>query len=196
VSSGTLSLYSLAHYCNLCSRSVVCFSVAPARCKNGLVSKNMRGRFFIIAWSWRENFPNVSECSKVFVMRRIWRAVVRPHRMHVMRTTATDDPVSRCVCQSVTSLRHAETAERIGVLFGWILGPRIIALSGGADTGYSTWGAGDIRFDHRQITLGIRWGYVYFRIRTFPIVKRPTGHCDLRAWLVLSQQVVTVSDVN
>jgi len=35
-----------------------------------------------------------------------------------MRPFAADNPVSRCVCLSVTCLLCTQTAEQIGVLFG------------------------------------------------------------------------------
>jgi len=42
----------------------------------------------------------------------------RPHRMHNMRTIATDDPVARRVILSVMRVSCAKTAERIDVLLG------------------------------------------------------------------------------
>jgi len=41
----------------------------------------------------------------------------RPHRMHEMRTIATDDPVAWCVCLSVTRLRPAKAADQAPVLW-------------------------------------------------------------------------------
>jgi len=59
----------------------------------------------------------------------------RPHRMHEIRTIATDIPVAWCfiVSQSVTRRRCAKTSEQIEVLFAVeIFGPRNIALGGGS----------------------------------------------------------------
>jgi len=43
---------------------------------------------------------------------------IRLHQVCEMRAIASDDPIAWCVCQSITWLCRAKTAERIKVVFG------------------------------------------------------------------------------
>jgi len=55
----------------------------------------------------------------LLVLQSCWRSsIFQPHRMHEIRTIATEVQVAWCVCQSVTRPHSSKTDKRIEVLFG------------------------------------------------------------------------------
>jgi len=73
-------------------------------------------------------------------MSSLLSGIIRPHRMHQMRTIATDILVAWCVCllvclsvcQSVTRLHLVKTVEQLDIMFGpGTLGPKEHCTGGG-----------------------------------------------------------------
>jgi len=56
---------------------------------------------------------------RIITTSKLQVCIFKPHRMHEMRTIATDVPVAWCACQYVTHVCSAKTTERIEILFRW-----------------------------------------------------------------------------